>query len=88
VKEFDVELKVKNDVVRLSIRDAGAGFVPDTSIYGPGLGLISMRERIRAIGGSIHISSFRKAGTLIEVQVPMVEPNVDDARAPLNSAQN
>jgi signal transduction histidine kinase len=40
-----------------------------------------MRERIRAIGGSIHISSFQKAGTLIEVQVPLGEPGSDDTLA-------
>jgi signal transduction histidine kinase len=40
-----------------------------------------MRERIRAIGGSIHISSFKKAGTLIEVRVPLDESGSEDALA-------
>jgi len=40
-----------------------------------------MRERIRAIGGYIHISSFQKAGTLIEVHVPLGESALDNTRA-------
>ena len=81
-----VELTSRHGRILLTIIDDGVGF--DVNHEGSGLGLVSMRERIRAIGGSIHISSFRKAGTLIEVHVPMFEPAVDDTRAPLNSVQS
>ena len=81
-----VELTCRHGRILLTIIDDGVGF--DVDHEGSGLGLISMRERIRAIGGSIHISSFRKAGTLIEVQVPMVEPGVEDSGAPINSVRS
>ena len=70
-RNVQVELASRHGRILLVIIDDGVGF--DMSRQGAGLGLVSMRERIRAIGGSIHISSFRKAGTLVEVQVPLNE---------------
>lgn len=78
-RNVQVELTSRHEQILLLIIDDGVGF--DVSHGGTGLGLVSMRERIRAIGGSIHISSFQKAGTLIEVQVPLGEPGSDDAVA-------
>ena len=70
-RNVQVELTSRHGRILLVIIDDGVGF--DMSHHEAGLGLVSMRERIRAIGGSIHISSFRKAGTLVEVQVPLNE---------------
>jgi signal transduction histidine kinase len=78
-RNVQVELTSRHERILLLIIDDGVGF--DVSHEGAGLGLVSMRERIRAIGGSIHISSFQKAGTLIEVQVPLGEPGSDDTLA-------
>ena len=78
-RNVQVELTSRHERILLLIIDDGVGF--DVSHKVAGLGLVSMRERIRAIGGSIHISSFQKAGTLIKVQVPLSEPGSDDALA-------
>jgi signal transduction histidine kinase len=75
-RNVQVELTSRRGRILLLIIDDGVGF--DVSKKRVGLGLASMRERIRAIGGSIQISSFRKAGTLIEVEVPLGEPGSDD----------
>jgi integral membrane sensor domain MASE1 len=75
-RNVKVELTSRDGRILLLIMDDGVGF--DVSHEEVGLGLVSMRERIRAIGGSIHISSFRKEGTLIEVQVPLHEAGPDD----------
>jgi signal transduction histidine kinase len=78
-RNVQVELTCRHGRILLLIIDDGVGF--DMGQQGAGLGLVSMTERIRSIGGSIHISSFRKAGTLVEVQVPLGETAPDGSRA-------
>ena len=57
---------------RLSSRSAifGRGFDPQAAMNGRGLGLISMRERVNLVKGTISISSNSMAGTEINVRVP------------------
>jgi signal transduction histidine kinase len=54
----------------LTIADDGVGFEVD-SAWGTGLGLISMRERLEAIGGVFDIVSTPGAGTRIDIVVPL-----------------
>ena len=63
-----VELKNSNGTL-LRIRDDGVGFDPVT-VGSSRFGLISMRERMRSIGGELHVSSRPGAGTLVEARVP------------------
>lgn len=56
--------------VALTIVDDGVGFDVDTA-WGHGLGLISMQERIEAIGGTFAIQSIPQAGTRLEVTAPL-----------------
>jgi signal transduction histidine kinase len=55
--------------VRLRISDAGSGFDPAavSSRDGGGFGLISMRERAHAVGGSFEVRSRPGGGTRVEV---------------------
>jgi two-component system sensor histidine kinase UhpB len=65
-------------VLRLTIMDDGAG-----TSYGDarGFGLISMEERVRALGGKISIDPHSGSrGTCLEVRIPL-ENNVDKGRA-------
>ena len=78
-RNVQVELTSRHGRILLVIIDDGVGF--DVNHEKAGLGLVSMRERIRAIGGYIHISSFQKAGTLIEVHVPLGESALDNTLA-------
>jgi len=62
--------------VALSIVDDGVGFDVGEA-WGKGLGLISMRERLETIGGSIAILSTPGGGTRLDVTVPLpVTPDV------------
>jgi PAS domain S-box-containing protein len=56
--------------VYLSVRDFGVGF--DSSAESGGIGLISMRERLRICGGALQVKSVRDQGTEItaEIAVP------------------
>jgi two-component sensor histidine kinase len=67
-----VELRLHGDdgTLSLTVADNGAGFDVDEAI-GRGLGLLSMRERIEAIAGTLDIESKPGAGTLLKVTVPL-----------------
>jgi signal transduction histidine kinase len=54
----------------LTVADDGVGFDVDAD-RGEGLGLISMRERLEALGGHIHIDSRPGTGTRVEIRVPL-----------------
>jgi signal transduction histidine kinase len=71
-KEAWVEIGGHRDVIRLTIKDKGVGFDLRTLKVGRGLGLVSMRERVQLISGSLNINSAPGEGTCIEVRVPAV----------------
>ena len=56
--------------IRLSVRDFGVGFQPEVRDK-KGLGLLSMEERARLVGGSFSVHSRIGEGTRIEVLVPL-----------------
>jgi signal transduction histidine kinase len=65
-----VRIELANgDGLRLRIADDGSGFRPGATRPG-GFGLVSMRERAEALGGSFQVESEPGAGTAIEVVVP------------------
>ena len=67
--------------IELQILDAGLGF--DPSDKRSGLGLISMEERARLIGGRLRVQSALGKGTDITVNVPLTaraEKDTDDSR--------
>ena len=56
----------------VSVRDDGVGFdtqVQPTSAYG----LVGMRFRVEAEGGTLTVVSSRGQGTLIQVRIPQVQ---------------
>ena len=65
-----VRLEGGPEGLALTIADDGAGFEVDKAM-GKGLGLLSMRERVEAIGGTLDIRSHTGAGTRLEVVVPL-----------------
>ncbi len=68
-----VELSYHPDAIDLCISDSGAGFNCDSAQGKGGLGLISMRERLRLIGGHLAVESEPSQGTRIRVRVPLPE---------------
>jgi signal transduction histidine kinase len=65
--EVEIELSRSGDL-HMRIRDNGDGF--DPAEPRGGFGLAGMRERARALGGDLRLSSRRGAGTEIEVVLP------------------
>ncbi len=71
VRRFVVKLHGMPGEVGLSVSDSGVGFAPDDKQLGRGLGLVSMRERVRAVGGVISIASKLAGGTTIFARIPV-----------------
>lgn len=57
----------------LAVRDNGAGFDAASQGARASLGLASMRERVRLVGGSLHIESAQGAGTALTAWIPLKE---------------
>lgn len=76
-KKVRVELNSSADEIRLSITDDGIGF--DTRSQKGGLGLVSMRERLRLVEGKIVISSRRNSGTRVVASVPLMSSAIKPA---------
>ena len=58
--------------IRLTVEDHGSGFLAE-EVDGKGLGLVSMRERARLIGGACSVHSAPGEGTKVAVRLPMGE---------------
>ena len=69
--EAKVELSGHGDRIDLCISDSGAGFNPEHVKAETGLGLISMRERLRLVRGHLSVESEPSRGTRIRVRVPL-----------------
>ena len=58
-----VSLNGQIDTINLTVKDSGAGFDPQEAMRGRGLGLTSMKERLKVVGGHLSIHSQRGHGT-------------------------
>jgi PAS domain S-box-containing protein len=77
VKRFEVRLWGSTGEIHLTVSDRGAGFDTEAAMKGAGLGLTSMRERVRLVGGEFSINSQPKGGTIMHARVPL--RSVDDS---------
>jgi two-component system sensor histidine kinase DegS len=69
-----VDVDIRGDSAGIRIRDDGRGF--DVSAAGPPgdaprLGLIGMRERALAVGGTLEVRSRPGSGTFVEAELPV-----------------
>ena len=70
VRHFDVHLRGTGDAVDLIVRDEGVGFGVDEANRGVGLGLTSMKERLKLVGGELFIESQSTRGTTVLARAP------------------
>ena len=78
-REFEVNLGCSEDQLDLTISDRGVGFDTEAAAKKGRLGLVSMRERVRMVRGTISIDSKPMAGTTIHVKVPLSAKRVASA---------
>jgi PAS domain S-box-containing protein len=68
-----VHIHKKDGNIVLEVIDDGVGFDPSTMDEPGGMGLVSMRERVEQMGGSLEISSEQGTGTSVKVQMKIYE---------------
>lgn len=71
VNEFEVSLTGTSDAIELKVHDSGAGFDAKRNGNGHGLGLTSMRERLKLVGGELSLDSEVGEGTTVLARVPV-----------------
>ena len=71
IKRVGVQLREDCGEIHLIVSDLGKGFDRDAALRGNGLGLTSMRERVRLVNGTITIESKPMDGTTIAARVPL-----------------
>ena len=71
VRRVEAQLREVSGEIHLIVSDSGTGFDAEAVKQGKGLGLTSMRERVRLVNGAIAIESKPMGGTIIHVRVPL-----------------
>ncbi|HEU5233475.1 MAG TPA: PAS domain S-box protein [Terriglobales bacterium] len=70
VKRLEVQMLERSEEVHLIVSDSGKGFDLEAAKRLGGLGLTSMRERVRLVNGEMEIQSKPIGGTTIYVRIP------------------
>jgi signal transduction histidine kinase len=65
----DVALAAEDGALRVEVRDDGCGGADPAG----GSGLLGLRDRVEAIGGTMHLTSPPGAGTSLRVELPLVD---------------
>jgi signal transduction histidine kinase len=73
----DVLVERRGDSVMVMVEDDGVGFEPDQVQRGDHFGLLGIRERAEALGGTLTVESAPGAGTTVVVEVPSADPHPD-----------
>ena len=74
VQRADVSVEIVDGNLIVSVSDSGSGFDAKKKVVpsaGGGYGLFSVRERIRHIGGEMHIDSSPGDGTVVVLILPL-----------------
>ena len=83
-KNIWIRAWLRDKVLHCSIRDDGAGFdaqAVQASTSKKGLGLVAMKERLSAIGGTLWIESSERRGTELLIRLPMEDDHVNSSSA-------
>ncbi len=77
-QQVRIALRAQGQRVQVSIKDDGKGFDP-AGLSGATNGLTSMRYRVQAAGGTLHIRTAPGQGTHLEASIPTAKPKGSDA---------
>ena len=69
---LEVQLREDSGEIHLLVVSSGKGFDVEAGLRSQGLGLSSMRERVRLMHGTITIESTPMKGTRILVRLPLM----------------
>lgn len=68
-----LHLEFRDGKLHLSVSDRGRGFNPSDRSTGDGIGIRSMEERLRFLGGQIEVYSQPAVGTKVDAWVPFTK---------------
>jgi two-component system, NarL family, sensor histidine kinase UhpB len=71
-RQASVSARHVADELRLEIADDGRG-IDNTALPQDRLGIVGMRERAYALGGSVDVSGSPNGGTLVSVRIPLTK---------------
>lgn len=71
----DLLVEHRGDRVLVMVEDNGVGFVPDRVDPEEHFGLLGIRERAEAVGGTLTLESKPGAGATVVMEVPSADPN-------------
>lgn len=81
--EVSVRLQCgKDGLAQLRVTDDGQGFEVEEALAGAGLGLSTMRERARALGGTVSYCSVLGKGTTVHASIPAQARPQDNPQSP------
>jgi PAS domain S-box-containing protein len=70
VNKAEVRLEWSDNILHLSVLDRGRGFDPNKPLAEHGIGIRSMEERLRLLGGQLEIHSRRMEGARVHAWLP------------------
>jgi PAS domain S-box-containing protein len=86
VKSARIDLAMSDGSLVLTVSDRGRGIEPDILKFDAapvGLGLLSLRERVQYLGGSLAIETSPGLGSRITLKVPVSVANADEVPRPM-----
>jgi signal transduction histidine kinase len=72
-KRATVALSRQNGHLTMSVSDDGDGFESMTGARSPGIGLMSLEERVKMLNGTLAIDTSHQPGTTVRVTIPFGE---------------
>ena len=69
---YQVALQYAAEEIQLNVSDFGRGFDPEEALKGRGLGITSMRERLKLVSGELSIDSQTRYGAVVRARVPLL----------------
>lgn len=86
VKSARIDLGMSGGSLVLTVSDRGRGIKPDVLNFDAapvGLGLLSLRERVQYLGGSLAIETSPGLGSRVTLKVPVSVGNADEVPPPM-----
>ena len=66
----NIQIARENKTLRITIENNGKP-LDDKGLKNPGIGILSMRERVHAFGGELHIQNMPSGGVMVHATLPL-----------------
>ncbi|WP_109436562.1 ATP-binding protein [Aquimarina sp. AU119] len=74
--KITIQLNHFEDAIKLLFEDDGVGFVVSKNRFG--IGLTNIKNRLKKLAGEMHIDSTPKRGTIVNIDIPIVIPTLNN----------